>query len=227
MSTLGEYNGAGSGVTKLLLHLNGNSTDSSGNANNGTNTNITFSQANGRFGQGAGFNVNSYITLDASKLPTGSSAFTTGAWVSFTSFNGSNNSQMIIEWGSRGAGTGSSWQFQFNQTTLNPAFYNITTPEVALVVPNDGTWHFICSTYSGGTNGTVNQYYDGKLVATGAISGTPNITTTTAKVGMYVDQTATYGYKGKIDELIIENVAWSAEKVKKYYTTSKGRFATL
>ena len=59
MATLGEYLGAGASTTKLLLHLNGKSTDSSGNGNNGTNSNITYSLANGKFGQGAGFNGSS------------------------------------------------------------------------------------------------------------------------------------------------------------------------
>ena len=36
--SFGEYLGAGSSTTKLLLHLNGNSNDSSGNGNNGTVT---------------------------------------------------------------------------------------------------------------------------------------------------------------------------------------------
>jgi len=34
-------------------------------------------------------------------------------------------------------------------------------------------------------------------------------------------------WDGAIDEVIIEDVAWSASKVKKYYTNSLGRFATL
>ena len=59
--SLGEYNGAGSGTTKLLAHLNGNSNDSSGNANNGSDTNITYSLANGKLGQGAGFNGSSSL----------------------------------------------------------------------------------------------------------------------------------------------------------------------
>ena len=43
----------------LGMHLNGNSTDYSGNNNHGTDTAITYSTANGKFGQGAGFNGSS------------------------------------------------------------------------------------------------------------------------------------------------------------------------
>ena len=32
------------------------------------------------------------------------------------------------------------------------------------------------------------------------------------------------GYSGAIDEVIIENRAWTASEVKKYYTNSLGRF---
>ena len=51
-----EYLGAGPTITRALYHLNGNATDSSGNARNGTGTAITYSLANGRLDQGAGFN---------------------------------------------------------------------------------------------------------------------------------------------------------------------------
>ena len=47
--SLGEY--IPNSNTKLLLHLNGNSTDSSGNGNNGTDTNITYGLGYGKFGQ--------------------------------------------------------------------------------------------------------------------------------------------------------------------------------
>lgn len=63
--TLGEY--LPNSNTKLLLHLNGSSADSSGNNNNGTDTSITYSQANGKFGQGAGFDSTSDKILIANE----------------------------------------------------------------------------------------------------------------------------------------------------------------
>lgn len=32
---------------------------------------------------------------------------------------------------------------------------------------------------------------------------------------------------GSIDEVILENIVWSAEKIKKYYTMAKGRFGII
>ena len=61
----GEYLGAGSTTTKLLLHLNGNSNDSSGNGNNGTVYGATLTTD--RFGNANSANsfngTNNYIEI--------------------------------------------------------------------------------------------------------------------------------------------------------------------
>lgn len=36
-----------------------------------------------------------------------------------------------------------------------------------------------------------------------------------------------YTFDGSIDEVIVENRAWTAEQVKKYHTYSKGRFGII
>lgn len=36
-----------------------------------------------------------------------------------------------------------------------------------------------------------------------------------------------FNFNGSIDEVIIENRAWSASEVSKYYSASKGRWATI
>jgi len=95
--SLGEYTGAGSGTTKLLLHLNGNNTDTSGNSNSSTDTAITYSQANGKFGQGAGFNGSSSIILitDNAALQ-GTGSHTIGLWVKFTALPASDANVWLI-----------------------------------------------------------------------------------------------------------------------------------
>jgi len=53
-------------------HFNGRSTDFSGNNNHGTDTSVTYSQANGRFGKGAGFDANTdQIQFQARIMPLG------------------------------------------------------------------------------------------------------------------------------------------------------------
>lgn len=65
-----------------LYHLNGNSGDSSGNGYNGTDTNITYSSANGKFGQGVGTSTgNAGISLQTALVGTlGTGDFTFNGW---------------------------------------------------------------------------------------------------------------------------------------------------
>ncbi|NTW33158.1 MAG: hypothetical protein HGB12_11120, partial [Bacteroidetes bacterium] len=68
-----------------LWHLNGNSTDSSGNSNNGTNTNITY--GTGKFGQGANFNgSSSKINCGTGITINGNSCFTFSLWAKVNAF---------------------------------------------------------------------------------------------------------------------------------------------
>ena len=92
--TFGEYLGAGSGTTKLLLHLNGNSTDSSGNGNNGTVNGAT-STNSGKFGGAYNFDgSNDYITLPSFSWIDG--PFTFSAWIKR---NNKNRRDTIVYYG--------------------------------------------------------------------------------------------------------------------------------
>lgn len=76
---------------KAQWRFNGNSNDSSGNGYNGTNTNITFSQANGKVNQGAGF-ANGKITT------TYSNSFSTiSFWIRLNSSGWSGDWNTIFE----------------------------------------------------------------------------------------------------------------------------------
>lgn len=221
--SLGEYIGAGSGTTKLLLHLNGNSNDSSGNGNNGTDTNITYSQANGKFGQGAGFNGSTSRINIASQLIN----ITSDSWTVNTFFktSGSTNLASMI---TRGNSIETlQWRCELNNsdgkikfTMRNSGDQNVT----GITTTNDNKWHM--ATYvKSGTN-TITLYLDGKYENTGNITNLSNISYNVV-LGRLGDSTGNFYYNGKLDEIIIENVAWSAEKIKKYYSNSKARFAIL
>lgn len=223
--SLGEYKQNVN--TKLLLHLNGDANDSSSNGTNGTSTSITYSQANGKFGQGAGFNgaSNSQITFASYITPLG--AKTVSIWFNTTM---TTFTRFIGNLSENGNGTG----FQFMMDT--PAGYKMsisayksnvvmyTTTSLSTI--NDGKWNNIIMTWDGTTNANgVNIYYNGNL----EVSATSNSTESVApsgvlRIGRY---STTYDYTGAIDEVIIENRAWAAQEVKKYYTNSIGRFATL
>ena len=89
--------------TKLYLHLDGNSNDVSGNANNGTPSNITFNQSKGRFNGGAGFIASypSYIACPSALRIGGK--FTFACWFNTTTVTPINSEAILFgDWGSGG-----------------------------------------------------------------------------------------------------------------------------
>ena len=228
MATLGEYLGAGSGITKLLLHLNGNSTDSSGNNNNGTDTNITYSLANGKFGQGAGFNgSSSFISVPNTIFTTTPITF---SWWANTNnaISGmilTNRNGAVIQWFrflmNYNSGPATT-TFGFSSRNSSYVGYDYT---VTMTIPS-GWNNFIVTINTGSNN--VKTYLNGRLVGTGTLGSTDFYNSNARLIGMMLDYgTSGEYYNGSLDELIFENRAWSAEEVKKYYTYSKGRFGII
>jgi hypothetical protein len=226
--TNGEYLGAGSGTTKLLLHLNGSSTDTSGNGNNGTDTSITYSQANGKFGQGAGFNgSSSAINLNktASSLGFSTSTMTYSVWFKTTASGsqyyliGVPNNSGFTFYGFGGLRVNSSTTAGFVFYNTGGTFYE-SYPTVGTL--NDGNWHNIVVTLDG-SNWKI--YFEGLLKATTAYTGSISYDGSRfPAVGARVENSFGNYWNGSIDEVIIENRAWSAEEIKKYYTYAKGQF---
>lgn len=222
--TLGEY--LPNSNTKLLLHLNGNSTDSSGNGNNGTDTAITYSQANGRFGQGAGFNgTTSKIVNSMSYVPTNKTIsiwfktsvnnayqelFSQNRWVSASNYDTQEfrltNSGKISYTEANNA---------FNSSLISAASYP-TSSWVNVVVTTSGTsWKL----YVNGTN-TDNA----------TLTNISNFTVDTngTVIGAYAGQPSpVFFFNGSIDEVKIDNYAWTPQQVAKYYSYAKGGFGII
>jgi len=235
---LGEFLGSGASITKLLLHLNGSSADSSGNGNNGTDSNITYSLANGKFGQGAGFtsSSSSQIALPTSLADLNSdTAFSFSYWLKRT-----NTSSQFI--GTRcNTSAHAQWNLYLNDggtTTPNVAFEispqnsaaNKLTAVAVFSDLQDGNWHHIVITYSGNRNTSgVKIYIDGLSRTVTSITNTLSSNAPTGSAGAIGSRTSTFGsyLDGSIDEFIIETGVWSAEKVKKHYTMAKGRFGII
>lgn len=227
---LGEYIGAGASTTKLLLHLEGSSTDSSGNGNNGTDTNITYSQANGKFGQGALFNgSNSKITIadNASLKPT--TGFTVSAWI-----NKTNKTTNGVVFNSGAENPNSPYYFSgfrlivsnsgglYGQIGANNT--SITVGSTGGTQIDAGVWYHVVYTWSG-TNHYL--YINGTQIYASANTTAPSYQATNyVKIGCraLIGGSEDIFFGGSIDEVIVENVDWGAEKIKKYYTYSKGRF---
>ena len=222
--TNGEYIGAGSGTTKLLLHLNGNSTDSSGNGNNGIDTAITY--VDGKFGKCASVAGTGRIVTTSNIGITGQGARTIAGW--FNCQTQPSVDQYLFTLGKLSAGN----LFALKYSSVKKGGFSLygtdlVTTSVLTPLTSVG-WHFICITYSGGalSSSSLKFSIDGVDYPFASYSGTPNTTDFTVSIGDYGNNSG-YGWKGYFDEVIIENRAWSAQEVKKYYTQSRGFFATL
>lgn len=235
MATLGEYNGSGSGTTKLLMHLNGSSADSSGNNNNGTDTGISYIAS--KFGNGANFDATTdKIALGNPASLQISGAQTVSFWLKAGS-QGANNRNIIYKGGINGFGE-ICWGFFHYGGTQYLSYYigNGTTGGGIEPTPtqtaNDflnSQWHNIILVFNPSTAQTL--YLDGRKYMENTSSIISSLLTTkNLSIGKIdTDQTATArdSFIGDIDEVIIENVAWSADKVKKYYTFAKARFGII
>lgn len=226
--TFWEYLWAGSWITKGLWHLNGNSNDSSGNGNNWTDTNVTYWLAYGKFWQGALFNGSS-SKID---LPDWWTLNVTNAtiivWVKTTTKGRmivSNYTQKsnIVMW------------FQFFMSSL--WYVRLTSWRWTGVVDwtdfkscdwnidySDWNRHLIVWTSNGST---LSVYWDWVLQNT--VSRAYWISYNSycrANIGCneYEPWTIIDYRNGSIDEVIIENRAWTATEINKYYTYTKGRF---
>lgn len=225
--SLGEYIGAGSGITKLLLHLSGNSNDASGNSNNGTDTDVTYSVANGRYNQGASFNGSSsgISIADAASIQF-STVFTIAVWVNFSALPSLNtDDQFVAKW--RTSDPERSYRFgvqnsagsYFLRTGVSSAGSSTVEGSVAWT-PSTNTWYRLVETWDAGA---FVFYVNGALLGSGTTTGVTSLFDNTDP--LYIGRSGDLGYfNGKIDEVILENVAWTASQVRKDYTNSKGRF---
>lgn len=231
MATLGEYLGAGASTTKLLLHLNGSSVDSSGNGNNGTDTNITYGLAYGKLGQGASLNgSSSKITIANHENLRPASAFTISAWIYKT-----NKTSYGIVFNSGYDNSSSPYQFggiRMYVSNSGDLVGQIGAYGTTFTIGNSGgninatTWYHIAFTWTG-TQAYL--YLNGSQLFNTANSTAPSYQTSNAVLigARQIGASNDLWFGGSIDEVIVENVAWSAEQVKKYYSASKGRWATL
>jgi len=226
--TLGEYLGAGSGTTKLLLHLNGSSADSSGNNNNGTDTAITYSQANGKFGQGAGFNGSTSKIVMPNKVLTTGTDFTVSCWLK--NGNTAQGQDCTVMSNQKDSTSGF---FVSRSTAGTPNEYSFTYGNGSAYQGYGSGLFAISSTvfeyYTFVLSGSARKIYrNGLLIVSDTLSG--NVSWTLAdplNFGINPPLTAGRYWNGSIDEVIVENVAWSADKVKKDYTYSKGIYGII
>jgi len=184
--------------------LDGNSNDSVA-SNNGTDTAITYSAANGKLGgSGAGFNgTTSKITFGSTFSGTGD--FTIAMWIKTTT---TTDSPL---WAKRTTGTGTGickfgidatgkiyfWDYNGTAFQFNPG--TVSTGSV-----NDGNWHLIGFTRVG-TAGT--YWIDG--VTSGTTTALSNLSwnTDVATAGYGGAGAPTEFFTGALDEIAVWNLA--------------------
>ncbi len=218
--SLGEHLGAGSGITVGLYHLSGNSNDSSGNARHGTDTNISYALAYGKFGQGASFNgTSSKISLPSGVNLSALSAYTIHAWFKSSQataglFYGEGQSSTDVPYLQFGMAVGGVISFAHRSDA------SVSSTITSLSAYNDSAWH-LATAVKVASNSRI-LYVDSDLVG----SNSTNLGVTTVNqfnLGVLQRTTSVSWFNGNLDEVSFENVAWSQLQIKKYFTWALGR----
>lgn len=209
--SLGEF--LPSSSTKLCLHLNGNSNDSSSSGNNGTDSNITYGLAYGKLGQGASFNGSNSKLL----IVDNTFGWTTNGTVSLWIYTSSTNNRTIV--------FGNLADKGVNIQLFSSKIYARLSNEGFTNDPDNlpqNSWNLLTFTWEG----TISRklYLNGVLKVT-KTSSLANPDDNGLKFGV-TENDGTF-FAGNLDEVIVENRAWTAEQVKKYHTYSKGRFGII
>lgn len=220
--TLWEYLWAWPTVTKWLYHLNGNSNDSSGNGLNWTWV-WTEAYTSGKLWTCANFNWSSMIKTWNCTL---------NSWTSVTHFawikTSTNNKWYITsrDWYSNGnAFYMAIWEGTANKLSIFLTWTTNTWWQTSTSSINNWNRHLVWFTYDGAN---LKIYVDWRLETTNAQTGWIIATSRPLFIWWRTSNpwwtTMQYWFNGQIDEIVFEDVVWSPEKIKKYYTYTKWRF---
>ena len=203
----------------LMMHLNGNSIDQSGCGRHGTDTSVTYSQANGQFDKGASFNGSSGKILIP---PIGTlSDFTISCWIKTTSTGATN---YISELTNKPTNN-SNFYISTNVGKITCGTWNgsASLSSTGNITVNTGNWVNIIITKTGTT---YNYYVNGKFDVTATLHNVGDFTSVANSfIGSNGDNTVFFN--GSIDEYFLETNVWSASRIAKYYSEAKGKFGIL
>lgn len=142
--------------------LNGNAGDSSGYGNNGTATNVTYSDTDiGYYRQGAVFSGSAYITSSYNPQLTSTTPFSFCCWINSTNTNATK--WLIVNGWFWSGGNNNAWLLSKANNTPNFVLhtggnYSELSSGVSC---NDWKWHFVVWTFDWATNRKI--YVDGIL----------------------------------------------------------------
>lgn len=204
--------------------MDGNSNGSLG-TNNGSDTNVTYSTANGIINQGAGYNgTSSRTTFSAPIIPLGAKSIC--FWIKPTShaafkavidnnqLSSANNGTCIFYT----SGGGATLQFFSGNGSGSTNRFSLTTPTVS-----DGVWSHVALTWDGTTSAnTVKAYVNGGTPTTATASSTE---TTQAPVNLAIASLSGGGanfFNGALDEIGIWSRELSAAEITQLYNGGVG-----
>lgn len=216
--SLGELRPGQYGTTAGLWHLNGSSTDSSGNGNNGSDTNITYSQANGKFGQGASIPSNGRIALPAGFLLSG--ACSVGFWIRPSNYTGS--AYVFTSYTGSATGNGIGILFDASEVIsigVNDNIQTISTPSGL----SQSVFTHIVFVLNGSSSGI---FQNGNLVASGTLATLVQNTTNYRFNGRWTSGSTGDAAQGafEIDEAFAVSTALTANQIRQIYAIGVGKY---
>jgi RHS repeat-associated protein len=203
--------------------LDGNSNDATGNGNNGSDNDITYSTPNGIINDGAGFDgSSSYITTGLSNIGS-YSAGTVSAWVKFSSLS---NDTFIGDWD---VYPGHILQEWVDGTNLNCARGDTGTNALSSYPVSNlstGVWYNIVCTFSiSGGVATTQLYVNGAAVGTNTPSSGGSIETGSKASAIGADfYNGSWGgfTDGDIDEVGVWSRVLTSGEITALYNSGAG-----
>lgn len=194
--------------------LEGNSNDSKG-SNNGTDTAVTYSTADGKFNQGCNF-----TSLLTSKIELASAPFTgTGNWSIALWIKQNGNPSTNVALGAFGNTVTNAHYIQpaiLSSGKVNCDANGVSGPTSTGTV-TDNSFHFIVFVNSGGT---ISIYIDGLLDGSAVVN--PNLDSTYHKLGTRFDDLLTSNFTGAMDDVAFFTRALSASEILNYFKGTVG-----
>lgn len=233
--TFWEYLWAGSWITKWLWHLNWNSNDASGNGNNWTDANITYWLPYWKFWQGALFNgSSSKISIPTWAIITGNWARTFIAWVKPVYTTSDSFRCIMWSWENTSWYSFMLWLKYWDRDwkmklRVNRYYSDQDTIDVKSLL-DDWKLHMVAVTYNWVTTWTdtlwagIRFWIDWTEISRWSLKDDTTFSTATTNSGIWTQYWSNLLWNWLIDEVIIENRAWTATEIKKYYTYAKWRF---
>jgi len=208
------------GSTTLLMHMNKNVNDSSGNGNNGAITGNVNCSVSGKFNQGCGFDGDGDGITTPGDLIGGLNQVTISVWARASTLVGLANDKYLASSGSNvlyfrlgtsGGNAGKVYFYLYNNS-------GITFEAQSNTNLMDTNWHH----YVGVLNGsTVLLYVDGEEQNVKAnFNGKIQTTASSFIVGLYAS--GLRSWNGTIDEVVVYNRSLTLQEIQQLYSNGGG-----